>query len=107
MTLGEIVWLAVILAGASLVVSVAVLFIGWRILRSTHRSERAGNERLEILRENQERLKLSAQERNVLQQEVERLRSSMDEANRLLELPAPAESEQSERRPWWRRMFGG
>ena len=83
--------LAVLLAGASLAVSVAVLFVGWRVLRSTRRSERAGDERLEILREQQERLKLMYQERNMLREELERLRSAGEEAERMRELPAPSE----------------
>jgi Tfp pilus assembly protein PilO len=104
---GELELLAALLAGPSLLVSVAVLFFGWRILRSTRRSEQAGNERLEILREQQERLKLMYRERSMLQEELERLHSEMDEEERLLELPAPAKPEQTKSRPWWRRMFGG
>jgi hypothetical protein len=76
--------LAILLAGGSLAVSVGVLFVGWRILRSTRRSEKAGNERLEILHEQQERLKLMHQERSALKEELERLRSAVDEEERLL-----------------------
>ena len=109
--------LAVLLAGGSLAASVAVLFVGWRVLRSTRRSERAGNERLEILRQQQERLKVMYQERNMLREELERLRTAMDEDKRLLELPAPSKSsrgaqsgterpESEATRSWWRRVFG-
>jgi hypothetical protein len=103
--------LAVLLAGGSLAVSVAVLFVGWRLLRSTRRAEWAGDERLEILREQQERLRVMYQERNMLREELERLRSAMDEEKHLLGLPAPSEPsggpERGSERPWWRRMFGG
>jgi len=98
--------LTALLAGGSLAVSVAVSFVAWRILRSTRRSERAGNERLEILREQQERLKVMYQERSMLQEELERLRSAMDEEERLLALPAPAGPAQPEGLSWWRRIFG-
>ena len=45
------------------------------------------------------------QERSMLKEELERLRSVLDEAEeeRQLELPAPAEPEQPERRSWWQR----
>ena len=99
--------LAALLAGGSLAVSSAVLFVAWRLLRSTRRSEEAGNERLEILREQQERLKVMYQERSMLQEELKRLRSAMDEEERLLELPAPSGRPRSTERPWWRRVFGG
>jgi hypothetical protein len=98
--------LAVLLAGGSLTVSLGVLVIGWRILRSVRRAEWAGDERLEILREQRDRLRVMYQERNMLQEELERLRSALDQENRLLELPAPSElSEDPKRgseRPWWR-----
>jgi hypothetical protein len=100
--------LTVVLAGGSLAVSLAVFFVCWRVLRNTHWSRRAGDERLEILREQQQRLKVMYQERNLLKEELERLRSLMDEGETLRELPAPAEREQhvqQEIRPWWRRIF--
>ena len=100
--------LTVVLAGGSLAVSLAVLFVCWRVLGNTHKSRRAGDERLEILREQQERLRVMYQERNMLKEELERLRSLMEEEEPLRELPAPAEGEQhvqQEIRPWWRRMF--
>ena len=100
--------LTVVLAGGSLAVSLAVLFVCWRVLRNTHRSRRAGDERLEILREQQERLKVMYQDRNMLKEELDRLRSLMDGGESLRELPAPLEDEQhvqQETRPWWRRMF--
>ena len=52
--------LAVLLAGGALAVSTAVLFVGWRILRSTRRSD-------------------MHQEREMLQEELKRLLSAMDE----------------------------
>jgi cell shape-determining protein MreC len=101
--------LAALLAGGSLIVSLAVLVLVWLVLRSAVRSREAGDERLEILREQQERLKVMGQERSMLKEELERLRSVLDEAEeeRQLELPAPAEPEQPEQRSWWRRLFEG
>jgi hypothetical protein len=98
--------IAIGLAAGALVIASATLFVGFRVLRSAHRAERSGNERLEILREQQERLKLMYQERRMLEEELERLRSAMDEeVERPRELPAPTYPEQPERPRWWRRMF--
>jgi hypothetical protein len=99
-------WVAICLAGGSLTVSTATLFIVWRVLRSTHRSERAGDERLEILREQQVRLKLWGEERRLLLEELERQRSVGNGVGRLLELPAPPASERPKLRRWWRGVFG-
>jgi hypothetical protein len=44
-------WLAVGLAGGTFAVSLAVLVLVWLGLQSTHRTERVGDERLEMLRE--------------------------------------------------------
>ena len=49
-------WVAVVLAGVSLLVSSVTLLVATRILRTARRSELAGDERLEILREQQQRL---------------------------------------------------
>ena len=49
-------WIAVGLAGGSLAISVAIRVPVWLDLRSTRRAEQAGDERLEMLREQQERL---------------------------------------------------
>jgi hypothetical protein len=100
--------LTAVLSGGSLAVSLAVLVVCWRVLGNTNRSRRAGDERLEILREQQERLKVMYQERNILKEELERLRLFMEEGESLRALPAPADGEQHvqrETRPWWRRMF--
>jgi hypothetical protein len=102
----SIEWIAIGLAAGALVIASATLFVGFRVLRSAHRAELSGNERLEILREQQERLKLMHQERRMLEEELERLRSTMDEEERPRELPAPANPEQTERRSWWREFFG-
>jgi flagellar biosynthesis/type III secretory pathway M-ring protein FliF/YscJ len=101
--------LAALLAGGSLIVSLAVLVLVWRVLRNARRSRAASDERLEILREQQERLKIMGQERSMLKEELERLRSVLEEVEeeRQLELTAPAEPEQPERRSWWRRLFEG
>jgi Tfp pilus assembly protein PilN len=100
--------LSALLAGGSLIVSITVLFVGWRILRRTRRTEQAGDERLEILREQQERLKVMYEERSILQEELERLHSAINEGKRRpLELPTPAEPERpQERRGYWSTVFG-
>ncbi len=111
-------WIALSLAGSSLVVSVAILVFVWLVLRSTRRVEEGGEERLEMLREQQERLRFLREERRMLEEELEWRRSMMDREQRLLELNAApdfdkslesnghSESEQSKSRPWWRRVIG-
>jgi hypothetical protein len=59
-------WIAFALAGGSLILSAATLYVVLGVRRSTRRAERAGNERLEILREQQERLALLHEERRML-----------------------------------------
>ncbi len=85
-------WLAVGLAGASLVVSVAILVLVWLLLRSDRRAEQAGEERLEMLREQQERLAFMREERRMLDEELEWRRSTMGREGRPSELEAPSES---------------
>jgi Tfp pilus assembly protein PilN len=89
--------LAALLAGGSLIVSLAVLVLVWRVLRNARRSRAASDERLEILREQQERLKIMGQERSMLKEELERLRSVLEEVEeeRQLELTGPAEAQES------------
>ena len=106
-------WTVVGFAGASLIASVAILYVVLKVLRSTHRAERAGGERLEILREQQERLQFLREERRMLEEELQWRRSMMDGEERLLELNAPSESNghsETERPPksrsWWRRVVG-
>ena len=70
-------WLAVGLAGGSLVVSGAILVVVWLLLRSTRRVEQGGEERLEMLREQQERLAFMREERRMLDEELEWRRSMM------------------------------
>jgi len=97
----------VLLSGGSLIVSLTILFVGWHILRSTRRAERGGEERLEILREQQERLRVLYQERRILQEELEWVRTMRDEVEHSpLELPPGTKSEDSELangalRHWW------
>ena len=67
-----IVWVALCLAGGSLVLSTATLLIAWQVLLSAYRSELAGEERLEILREQQERLEFMREERLLLLEELQR-----------------------------------
>ena len=105
-------WLAVGLAGGSLVVSLAILVLFWSGLRSIRRVEQAGDERLEMLREQQERLKYLREERRGLEDELEWRRSMMNGEGRPLELEAPSRSngysdyEQPGPRFWLRRVFG-
>jgi hypothetical protein len=91
--------IAIGLAAGALLIASATLFVGFRVLRSAHRAEQAGNERLEILREQQERLRVMYQERRMLEEELDRLRSAMaEEEERRRELPAPAKPGQPEHR---------
>ena len=62
-------WIAVGLAGGSKIVSVAILVVVWLVLRSTRRAEQAGEERLEMLREQRERLQFLREERRMLEEE--------------------------------------
>ncbi len=105
-------WIAAGLAGGSLVVSIAVLVLVWSGLRSTRRVEQVGEERLEMLREQRERLRFMSEERRGLEDELEWRRSMMNGEGRPLELEAPSEfnghseSEQPQRPFRLRRIFG-
>jgi hypothetical protein len=106
-------WIALGLAGGSLVVSVTTLYVVLGVRRSTRRAERAGDERLEILREQQERLGLLREERRMLEEELGWRRKMMDGEGRVLELDAaPSEpnghpvSEQTKPLSWLRRITG-
>jgi hypothetical protein len=81
----RIVWVALCLAGGTLVLSTATLLIAWRVLLSAYRSELAGEERLEILREQQERLEFMREERRLLLEELQRWRPESE--NPLREKP--------------------
>ena len=86
----SIVWVTLFLGGLSLVVSVATLLIALRALEKVNRSERAGDEWLEILREQQQRLKLTDKRLqwgggravDVLLEEWERQRSESEDGLR-------------------------
>jgi hypothetical protein len=105
-------WIAVGLAGGSLIVSSTILYFVLKVLRSTRRAEWAGDERLEILREQQQRLGFLREERRMLEEELRWRRSMMDAEERLLELNAAPESdghsaiELPKMRSWLRRMVG-
>jgi hypothetical protein len=105
-------WIFVCLAVGSLIASVITLVVALRILQSAHRSENSGEERLQILREQQQRLEFMREERRLLLEEIERQRLTMNEAERNgaqrpLELSAGLEEqgEQQGLRLWWRRIF--
>ena len=88
-------WLTVGLAGGSLIVSVAIQVGVWLLLQSNRRAEQGGEERLEMLREQQERLAFMREERRMLDEELEWRRSMMGRQGRPLELEAPFESTSS------------
>jgi biopolymer transport protein ExbB/TolQ len=110
--------------GLLVVIGVATLAIAARTLRSARRAERGGDERLEILREQQERLKVMYQERRMLEEELKRERDQRAELERALEratleslpqgngqqmLPAAPRAvlEAPPSDSWWRRWLGG
>jgi hypothetical protein len=69
---------SVFLVGVCLGLSVAILVVVWRVWGTTDRTEQAGKERLEILREQQARLEHLREERRVLLEELERLREQKE-----------------------------
>ena len=105
------------------VIGFMTLAIAARTLRSARRAERGGDERLEILREQQERLKVMYQERRMLEEELKRERDQRAELERAVErvtlesLPrgngqqhlaaVRGPLELLPRDSWWRRWFGG
>ena len=99
--------LSLLLAGLALTVNLVILIVIGRVLLDTGRTRKAGDERLEILREQQERLRYMNTERSVLKEELERLRQVIDEREngRQLALPAPDELGEQHKYPWWRRML--
>jgi hypothetical protein len=105
-------WIAFALAGGSLILSAATLYVVLGVRRSTRRAERAGNERLEILREQQERLAFLHEERRMLDEELKWRRSIMDGEESLQALEAASGSnsypvhEQPKGRSWLRRIIG-
>jgi hypothetical protein len=105
-------WIAVGLAGGSLLTSGTILYVVLKVLRSTHRAEWAGEERLKILREQQQRLQFLREERRMLEEELQWRRSMMDGEERLVELNASSQfnghldPERPNSRSWWRRMVG-
>jgi hypothetical protein len=105
-------WIALGLAGGSLIVSVTILSVVLAVWRSTRRTERTGDERLEILREQQQRLGVLREERRMLEEELRWRRSMMEGEERLPELMVPPDSnghsrfEQPKLRSLLRRMVG-
>ena len=92
-------WIFVCLAVGSLIASVITLVVALRILQSAHRSENTAEERLEILREQQQRLEFMHEERRLLLEEIERQRSEMNGAPRPLELLAGSEEQAKRQEP--------
>jgi hypothetical protein len=104
--------------GLQVVIAVATLATATRTLRSARRAERGDDERLAILREQQERLKVMYQERHMLVEELKRerdrcaeleraARESLPQGNGLQQLPAVrAALELPSRHSWWRRWIG-
>ena len=103
-------WIVVVLAAGSLVISLTTLYVMLGVRRSTIRAERAGDERLEILREQQERLQLLREERQMLDEELEWRRTMMNSEERRLEINATSEanghSKQPKPRAWLQRIIG-
>ena len=106
-------WIALGLAGGSLLVSVTTLYVVLGVRRSSRRTERSGDERLEILREQQERLGFLREERRMLEEELGWRRKMMDGEGRVLELDAaPSEPnghpvhERTKPLSWLRRVIG-
>ncbi len=110
------------LLGLLVVIGAATLAIAARTLRSARRAERGGDERLEILREQQERLKLMYQESRMLEEELKRERDqravleraleqaileSLPQGNGQQQLPAArAALEAPPSDSWWHRLLG-
>ena len=108
-------WIVLVLAAGSLVISLTTLYVMLGVRRSTIRAQRAGDERLEILREQQERLQLLREERQMLEEELEWRRTMMNSEERQLKLNAPSEpseangqgqSKQPKPGAWLRSIIG-
>jgi hypothetical protein len=106
--------LLAVLGSLSVLVGMAALVLALRILRSALRSERMGNERLEILREQQQRLGVLREEREMILEELRRAHdrhtelegvwreSLVKQENGRVQLPAVrGELEGAARRRWW------
>jgi hypothetical protein len=110
-------WIVAGVAAGALAVGVATLVVALLVLGNVLRSMRMSEERLQILREQQERLEYLHKEHRLLwaQLGVEsppREPSSASETP--LERPEGEEvwvdatsPQEVTQRPWWRRMFGG
>ena len=111
--------LLAVLGSLSVLVGMAALVLALRILRSALSSERMGNERLEILREQQQRLGVLREEREMILEELRRAHdrhtelegvwreSLVKQENGRVQLPAVrGELEGAARRWWWFRILG-
>ena len=105
-------WIAFGLAAGSLILSAATLYVALGVRRSALRAEWAGDERLEILREQQERLAYLREERRMRDEELEWRRSVMEGEGAPLALEAASGlngdpvNGQTKRRSWLRRVIG-
>ena len=97
-------WIALSLAGSSLIATLTTLYLVWTVRGSTLRAEQAGEERLEMLREQQQRLEFMREERRMSEEELEWRRSMMVDTYGPLEHNAAPESNgHSESEPPTRR----
>ncbi len=85
-------WIALGLAGGSLVAIVATLYLVWTVRQSVLRVEQTGEERVEMLREQQQRLEFMREERRMSEEELEWRRSMMVDTDGPLEHNAAPES---------------
>lgn len=106
----------------SLLLSVATLILVVLALQSSRRSEEIGEDRLELLRDQQNRLELMREERKMLSKELERERQMRLEVQQELERLEISQQEEkhdllpalpsasvvnglASPRPWWRRIL--
>ena len=108
-----------VVGSLGVLVGMMALVVAFRILRGALRSEQMGNERLEILREQQERLAHLREQREMLLEELRQERrrhaelerdwreSSVAQDNGRVLLPAVRGALEGapRRRQWWSRIF--
>jgi cell shape-determining protein MreC len=110
-------WIVAGAAAGSLVIGVATLVLCVLVLGSVRRSKRTSEERLEILREQQERLEDLHEEHRLLWEQlgVESPKESPEASESVMQEPERARAprlatgspQEGTQKPWWRRVFGG